>query len=87
MLKAVFFILVLLNLVAFYYGAMKFFVDFEAPPLLGVCSPDALSRAAHEASDGMQNFLIPAALWLVGIAVIDLVFAGVIIFRRPGKDA
>jgi hypothetical protein len=85
MLKAAFVILVVLNFVAFYCSAERFLISLAPPPLLGACTPDALSQAAHEASDSMQNFLMPAAAWLVGVALVDLIFAGVVISRRSGN--
>ena len=85
MLKAAFVILVALNFVAFYCSAERFLISLAPPDLLGACTPDALNQAAHEASDSMQNFLIPAAMWLVGTALVDLVFAGVVIFRRSAN--
>lgn len=83
MLKGTFVILVVLNLVAFYFSAERFLISLAPPHLVGECTQGALSQAAHEASVSMQNFLIPAAMWLVGAALVDLVFASVVIFRRP----
>ncbi len=85
MLKATFVILVVLNFVALYFSAERFLISLAPPHILGQCTPDALSQAAHEASDSMQNFLIPAAMWLVGTALVDLIFAGIVIFRRSGN--
>jgi hypothetical protein len=85
MLKGTFVIIVVLNLVAFYFSAERFLISLAPPHLLGECTQSALTQAAHEASDAMQNFLIPAAVWLVGVALVDLVFAGIVIFRRSGN--
>ena len=85
MLKTIFVILVVLNLLVFYMSAERFLISLAPPHLLGNCTLNLLSRAAHEANNAMQNFLIPAALWLVGTALVDLVFAGVIIFRKSGN--
>jgi hypothetical protein len=85
MLKATFIILVALNFVAFYCSAERFLISLAPPHLLGACTPDALSQAAHEASNSMQNFLMPAAAWLVGVALVDLIFVGVVISRRSGN--
>jgi hypothetical protein len=85
MLKATFVILVVLNLVVLYCSAERFLISLAPPHLLGICTPDSLSHAADEASNGMQNFLIPAAMWLAGAVVVDLFFAAVVLFRRPGS--
>ena len=85
MLKGTFVILVVLNFVTFYFSAERFLISLAPPHLLGECTVGALSQAAHEASNSMQNFLIPAATWLVGTALVDLAFAGLVVFRRSGN--
>ncbi|MGN6280364.1 hypothetical protein [Frateuria sp.] len=85
MLKGTFVILVVLNLVAFYFSAERFLISLAPPHLLGECTSGALSQAAHEASNSMQNFLIPAAMWLGGTALADLFFAGAVVFGRSGN--
>jgi hypothetical protein len=86
MLKGIFASVVLLNLVVFYCSAQRFLISLAPLHFLGGCMPDSLSHAAHDASSAMQNFLLPAAAWLSGIAALDLLFAGIVIFHKLGND-
>ena len=82
MLKVAFAALIGANIIALYFGASPFFVTFAQLPVSGVCTPDALGAANHAGIESMRNFLFPALMWLLGISIVNLVFAGTIVLHR-----
>jgi hypothetical protein len=72
-MKVGFLLLAMLNLVALYYGAAKFFVTFAQV---------GESPAYFQGMEAMREFLWPSLRWLVGIAAANLVFAAILVFRR-----
>ena len=83
MFKALFAALVIINIVALYYGAEHFLVDYAPSHIAGVCTSDALSKVDYESGQSMRNFLFPSMIWLVGVSLANLVFAGAVAFRKP----
>jgi len=87
MFKALFAALVIINLVALYYGAEHFLVDYAPSHIAGVCRFDALSKVDYESGQSMRNFLFPSMIWLVNVSLVNLVFAGAVAFRKPRGSA
>lgn len=77
-MKFLFVMLVVLNCAALYAGAGRFFVGFAQagdPP------------AYYQGIETMREFLGPSLKWLVGVAVANLAFAGVAVFRPGGPSS
>lgn len=81
MRKLIFFGLVMLNLMAGYYGAGRFFVTFAelpAPPTLPLAQ---LQHLHHIGIEDMRRFLFPGLVWLSGTMLMNLAVAGAALFR------
>jgi hypothetical protein len=72
-MKVLFVMLVILNCAALYAGVGRFFVAFAQ-----VGEPPAY----YQGIEAMREFLGPSLKWLVGVAVGNLVFSGIAVFRR-----
>jgi len=76
-MKTSFAVLLIVNIVALYFGAGRFFVTFAhvgEPP------------AYFQGMEAMRNFLRPSLGWLIGIAAANLVFAAIAVFGH-GRSA
>jgi hypothetical protein len=87
MFKALFAALVIINIIALYYGAEHFLVDYSPSHIAGVCTPDALSKVDYESGQSMRNFLFPSMLWLVSATLLNLAFAGAVAFKKSSDSA
>lgn len=72
-MKVAFVALVLLNILTLFSSVGRFFVTFAE-----VEHP----HAYFEGMEHMREFLFPSLQWLVGIALVNLAFAGVTVFIR-----
>ncbi len=79
--KMSFALLLGLNVVALYCGATPFFITLAKLPVDVLCNPEALTQAFHLGIEQMRNILFPSLVWLVGIAIANLAYAGVVVIR------
>lgn len=85
MRKLLFFGLLLINFMAVYYGAGRFFVTFaDLPsPILPVAE---LMHLHHKGMEDMRDFLFPGLVWLSVTMFMNLVVAGCALFGyRPNR--
>ena len=87
MFKVLFAALVIINIVALYYGTEHFLVDYAPSDVAGICTSDALSKVDYESGQSMRNFLFPSMIWLVSVSLVNLVFAGAVVFRKSRDSA
>lgn len=80
--KHAFFGLIVANVAVLFVGVQRFFVTFAQLSIAGPCNPQALGAAQAAGVESMRNFLFPSLKWLVGLALLNLVFAGIVVFRR-----
>jgi hypothetical protein len=84
-LKGAFLLLIVLNVIALNYGVTPFFTDFAQLPVAGKCSPEAIGQAYYGGIEVMRNVLWSSLKWLVGIALLNLIFAGAVVLRKKPK--
>ncbi len=81
-LKVGFVVLILLNMLALYYGASPFFVTFAQLPIPGICTPDTLGAANHAGAESMRDFLFSGFKWLLVISFANLAFAATAVLHK-----
>jgi len=85
--KSAFLALVAVNVVALFAGAQRFFVTFAQLPIAGPCNPKALGAVQAAGVESMRTYLFPSLMWLAGISLVNLVFAGIVVLRRRTAGA
>ena len=73
---------VLVNFMAIYFGAGRFFVTFaDLPsPMLPLTE---LQHLHHRGIEDMRDFLFPGLVWLSGTMLMNLAVAGISLFGYP----
>jgi hypothetical protein len=74
--------LVLINFMAIYYDAGRFFVTFADLPA-PILPLTELRHLHHKGMEDMRDFLFPGLVWLSGTMLMNLAVAGLALIGYP----